>query len=82
MKSGLNEWFNVSLINTSLVSLLMNQRFWTNLLIQSQILFLSHLSPPSGETMQSTQTLFEAPVNFQKVYFDRYHKHQCLYLNY
>ncbi len=28
---------------------------------------LSHLSPPSGEMMQSTQTLFEAPVAFKRL---------------
>ncbi len=28
--------------------------------------FNSHLSPPSGEMMQSTQTLFEAPVAFKR----------------
>ncbi len=28
--------------------------------------FNSHLSPPSGEMMQSTQKLFEAPVAFKR----------------
>jgi hypothetical protein len=61
--------------------------YWMNQFLNESLdsitnTFLSHLSPPSGETMQSTQTLFEAPGNFQKVYFDRYHKHQCLYMNY
>ncbi len=28
--------------------------------------FNSHLSPPSDEMMQSTQTLFEAPVAFKR----------------
>ncbi len=42
--------------------------------------FNSHLSPPSGEMMQSTQTLFEAQLlsKDEWLYFDRYHRHQCL----
>ncbi len=43
------------------------------------------VSPPRGETMQSTQILYEAPVTFKRhglLYFDHNHRHQCSYPNY
>ncbi len=52
-KNGLNEWFNDSLINTSLVLLLDESAFLKESLdfIFSRF-FNSHLSPPSDKTMQ------------------------------
>ncbi len=56
------------LTHTSLVSLMDESVFLNESRMNDSIntFFNSHLSPPSGEMMQSTQTLFEAPVAFKR----------------
>ncbi len=57
------------LTHTSLVSLMDESVFLNESRMNDSItntFFNSHLSPPSGEMMQLTQTLFEAPVAFKR----------------
>ncbi len=53
-------------------------------MVQHQKHFNSPLLPPIGKIMQSTQTLFKAPITFKGdlLYFKCYHRHHCLYANY
>ncbi len=68
----MKNWFVLMiqwLTHTSLVSLLDESVFLNESRMNDSItntFFNSHLSPPSGEMMQSTQTLFEAPVAFKR----------------
>ncbi len=68
----MKNWFVLMiqwLTHTSLVSLMDESVFLNESRMNDSItntFFNSHLSPPSGEMMQSTQTLFEAPVAFKR----------------
>ncbi len=61
-KSGLNEWFNDSLIAVWISDF--EQISW---MIQWKIFFNSDSSLPSGQTIQSTQTLFDVKKKKKRI---------------